>query len=82
MYVTWNSSKLLDTEEGPDGKFSSSERNDAWTVDHLDGISRRLDGCKRLNFTVLKSAQNLLEEHNRSVDSGYNKQLCLINIIT
>jgi hypothetical protein len=48
--------------------------DDAWTVECPDGISHLPDGCKRLkNFTVLKSAQSLLEEHNRSVDSGYNQ---------
>jgi hypothetical protein len=26
MDATWNSSKLLDTKDGPDGKFSSSGR--------------------------------------------------------
>jgi hypothetical protein len=45
MDAIWNSSKLLDTEEGPNGKFSSSERMMLWTVGRLDGISRRQDRC-------------------------------------
>jgi hypothetical protein len=34
----WSSSKLLNTEEGPDGKFSSSERMMLWTVGCPDDI--------------------------------------------
>jgi hypothetical protein len=39
-YATWNSSKLLDIEEGPDGKFSSSGRMmlgqlSVWTKYHV-----------------------------------------------
>jgi len=58
------------------------QMDDAWTVECPDVISHLLDGCKRLNFTVFKSAQSLLEEHNRSVDFGYNQQPYLISIIT
>jgi hypothetical protein len=42
------------------------------TDERLDGIPHRQDGCKRTELTVLKSAQSLLEVHNKSVDSGYN----------
>jgi hypothetical protein len=49
----WNSSKLLDIEEGLDGNFSSSRRMMHWTVGRSDGISRRLDGCKGSNFSGL-----------------------------
>jgi hypothetical protein len=44
-----------------------------WTVGRLDDISRRLDiccstdessdGCKGFDYTILKSAQNLLETY-------------------
>jgi hypothetical protein len=33
-------------------------------------ITRRPDGYKGTEFTTLKSSQSLLEEHNRSVDTG------------
>jgi hypothetical protein len=51
--ASWNSSKLLDKEEGPDGKFSSSEQMMLWTVGRSDGISRRPDGCKGSDFSDL-----------------------------
>jgi hypothetical protein len=44
--------------------------DDAWTVENPDGITRRSNGCKGTEFTTLKSSQSLLEEHNRSVDTG------------
>jgi hypothetical protein len=37
-------SKLLDTEEGPDGMFSLSGRMMLWTVGRPDGMTRRPDG--------------------------------------
>jgi len=78
--ASWSCLKLLDTEEGPDGKFSSPGRMMLWTDERPDGISRRSDwrcliderldgiprhsdGCKGSNYTVLKSAQNLLETY-------------------
>jgi len=45
MDASWSSSNLLDTEEGPDKKFSSSGQMMLWTVGRPDGISRRPDGC-------------------------------------
>jgi hypothetical protein len=51
--ASWNSSELLDTKEGSDGKFSSSERMMLWTVGLPDSISRRLDGCKGSDFSDL-----------------------------
>jgi hypothetical protein len=53
MNANYNSSKLLDTEEGPDEKFLSSERMILWTVVRPDGISRRPDGCKGFDFSDL-----------------------------
>jgi hypothetical protein len=58
-----NCSKLLDTDGHPDGKFSSF----GWmllTDERLDGIPRRLDGCKGTELTDLNSTQSLLEAHN------------------
>jgi hypothetical protein len=43
--ASWYNSKLLDIEEGLDGKFSSSGQMMLWTVGFLDGISCRADGC-------------------------------------
>jgi hypothetical protein len=37
-------------EEGPDGKFSSSERMMLWTVGHPDGMTRRPDGWQGTKF--------------------------------
>jgi hypothetical protein len=37
------------------------QTDDALTVECLDGISRRLDGCKGSDFSNLESVQNLLE---------------------
>jgi hypothetical protein len=45
MDVSWNSSKVLDTEEGPDGKFSPLGRMMLWIVEHPNGIIRHPDGC-------------------------------------
>jgi hypothetical protein len=45
-----NSSKLLDIEEGLDGKFSSSERKMLWTIGRPDGISRRPDDWQGIEF--------------------------------
>jgi hypothetical protein len=36
--------------------------DDAWTVERLDSISHRPDGCKGSDFSNLKTVQNLLEE--------------------
>jgi hypothetical protein len=51
--ASWSSSKLLDTKEGPDGKFSSSGRMMLWTNGHPDGISCRSNGCKGSDFSDL-----------------------------
>jgi hypothetical protein len=48
-----SSSKLLDTEEGQDGKFSSSGRMMLWIVGLPDGISRRPDDCKGSDLSDL-----------------------------
>jgi hypothetical protein len=48
--ASWNSSKLLDIEEGPDGKFSSSGRMMLWTIWRPDGISRRPDCWQGTRF--------------------------------
>jgi len=61
MDASWSSSKLLNTEEGLDGKFLLSGRMMLWTVGHPDGISRRSDGFKESNFSDLLAVQNLLE---------------------
>jgi len=37
--------------------------DDAWTVERPNGISRRPNGCKGSNFSVLESVQNLLEAY-------------------
>jgi hypothetical protein len=47
-----------DTEEGPDGKFSSSGRMMLWTVGRPDSMSHRPNGYKGSDFSDL---QNLLE---------------------
>jgi hypothetical protein len=60
--ASWSSSKLLDTKEGPDEKFSSSGRMMLWTVGHSDGISHHPDSCKGSYFSDLKTVQNLLEK--------------------
>jgi len=54
MNASWSSSKLLDTEEGPNGKFSSSGRMMLWTVERPDGVTRRPDGCKGTEFNCLE----------------------------
>jgi hypothetical protein len=51
--ASWSSLKLLNTEEGPDGKFSSSRRMMLWTVGRLDGISRHSDDCKGSDLSDL-----------------------------
>jgi hypothetical protein len=38
--------------------------DDAWTIEHPDGITRRSDYCKGTDQHVLNSAQSLLEAHN------------------
>jgi len=43
--ASWNSLKLLDTEEGSDRKLSSFGMMTLWTIGCPDGISHRLDGC-------------------------------------
>jgi hypothetical protein len=48
--ASWSSSKLLDIEEGLDGKISPSRRMMLWTVGRPDGISCRPDGCKGSDF--------------------------------
>jgi hypothetical protein len=45
MDASWNSSKLLDTEEDPDEKFSSSGCMMLQTVRRPDGISHHPNGC-------------------------------------
>jgi len=45
--------KLLDTEEGPDRKVSSSGRMMLWTVGRLDGMVRRPDGYQGTEFSEL-----------------------------
>jgi hypothetical protein len=50
MDASWNSSKLLDTEEGLDRKFSSSGQMMLWTVVRSDGMSRRPDGWQGTGF--------------------------------
>jgi len=37
------------------------QTDDAWTVERLEGISLRSDGCKGFDFSDLESVQNLLE---------------------
>jgi hypothetical protein len=54
MDASWNRLKLLDTDEGPDEKFSSSGQMMLWTVGRPDGISHRQDGCKGTEFNYLK----------------------------
>jgi hypothetical protein len=39
------------------------QTDDAWTVEHLDGISLLPDGCKGSEFSDLESVQNLLETY-------------------
>jgi hypothetical protein len=58
MDASWNNLKLLDTEEGLDGKFLSSGWMMLWTVEHLDGITRRPDGYKGTDQHVLNFAQS------------------------
>jgi hypothetical protein len=41
--ANWSSSKLLDTKEGPNRKFSSSGLMKLWTAGRLDGMTRHLD---------------------------------------
>jgi hypothetical protein len=45
--------KLLDTEEGPDGKFSPFGRMMLWTVGHPDGMARRPKGWQGTEFSDL-----------------------------
>jgi hypothetical protein len=58
MDASWNNLKLLDTEEGLDGKFLSSGWMMLWTVEHLDGITRRPDVYKGTDQHVLNFAQS------------------------
>jgi hypothetical protein len=51
--ASWNSSKLLDTKDGSDGKFSSFGRMMLWTIERPDSIPYSLDDCKRSDFTNL-----------------------------
>jgi hypothetical protein len=51
MDGSWSSSKLLDTEEGPDGNFSLSRRMMLLTVGRPDSISRCLDNYKGSDFS-------------------------------
>jgi hypothetical protein len=39
------------------------QMDDAWTVERLDRISRRLDGCKGSDLFDLEFEQNLLETY-------------------
>jgi hypothetical protein len=50
---SWSSLKLLDIDEGPDGKFSSLGRMMLWIVKCPDGISRCPNGCKGSDFSDL-----------------------------
>lgn len=62
--ASWNSSKLLDTGEGPDGqKVLIVQTDDTWIVERPNCISRRSDGCKGSDFFDSKSVQNLLETY-------------------
>jgi len=55
--ASWSSSKLLDTEEGPDGKFSSFGRM-LLTDERPEGIPRRPNGCKGTELTNLNSVES------------------------
>jgi hypothetical protein len=61
--ATWNSSKLLNIEDGLDGKFLSFGRMMLWTVEHPDEISHHPDRCKGSDFSNLESVQNLQEAY-------------------
>jgi hypothetical protein len=58
-----NSSKFLDIDGRPDGKFSSFGQM-LLTNERPDGIPRCPDECKGTELTDLNSAQSLLEAHN------------------
>jgi hypothetical protein len=63
MDASWNSSKFLDTDGRPDGKFSLSRRM-LLTDERPDGIPCRSDRCKGTELIDLNSTQSLLEAHN------------------
>jgi hypothetical protein len=67
---SWNSLKLLVTEEGPDGKFSSFGRMMLGQLSVRTEYHVLRTVAREPNLTALKSTQSLLEEQNRSVDSG------------
>jgi hypothetical protein len=77
MDVSWNNSKLLDTEEGLDGKLSSPE----WMM--LEQLSVQTEYhvirtvAREPNLTALESTQSLFEEQNKSVDSGKKQLPCI-----
>jgi hypothetical protein len=67
--------EALDTDGRPDGKFSTSRRIVAWLMSvQMEYHFVRTD-TRDLNFTILNSAQSLLEAHKRSVDSEYKQYL-------
>jgi hypothetical protein len=51
--ASWSRSNLLDTEEGPDGKFSSFRWMMLWIVGRRDGMTRSLDGWQGTKFSDL-----------------------------